>query len=429
MAQTLTQAAVEKLKPIAGKRRVIRDGASTALFLVIQPTGHKSWMMRFRRGEGAAKIFLGPLDVSRRHDGGEPQVGQPLTLIEARRLAARINSERASGRDVVADHRAKKHRQRVAVVEAAANSFSVAAKDFIREYAQPKVRGWKELASNLGLDAAELSVKPGGLADRWNDRDVRTVDASDLYSVVEESRRFATPGIAARHEKPSKSRARKLFAALSQLYTWLLRTRRVTVDPTATLHAPAAPPSRDRVLSTVEIKSFWAATDALPQPFGDALKLLLITGCRRDEIAKLRWDELTDGSSITIPGSRTKNHLAFVIPLPPLARAIIARQTRDGVFVFSTTGGVAPISGWSKAKTKIDNIMGGAVAWVVHDLRRTCATHMAEIGIAPHIVEAALNHISGFRASVAGTYNRAAYAAEKKEALERWEARLQSIVR
>jgi integrase len=423
MAKILTQAAVEKLKS-TGKRRVIRDGASTALFLVVQPSGFKSWMMRFRRGDGAAKIFLGPLDISGRRHDGEPEIGQPLTLVQARRLASKVNADRAAGRDVVADHRAKKHRQRVAVVEAAANSFAAATKDFIREYAQPKVRGWKELASNLGLDA-ELNVKPGGLAHRWADRDVRTIDASDLFAVVEEARKFATPGIAARHEKPSEARARKLHAALSQMFSWLLRHRRVLANPMVALHPPAVPAARDRVLTTAEIKSFWDATEALKEPFGNVLRLLLLTGCRLNEIAKLRWEELSDDwSSITIPGSRTKNHLPFTIPLPPMARQLIAAQEREGPFVFSTTGGTTPISGWSKTKAKLDSIMDSVPAWRVHDLRRSAATHMAEIGIAPHIVEAVLNHISGFRASVAGTYNRAAYAVEKKEALERWSAHL-----
>jgi integrase len=213
------------------------------------------------------------------------------------------------------------------------------------------------------------------------------------------------------------------------MFSWLLRHRRVTVDPTATLHPPAVPAARDRVLSAAEIKLFWAATEALAEPFAAALQLLLVTGCRLNEIAQLRWEELSDdGRSITIPGSRTKNRLAFVVPLPPLARSIIARQTRDGAFVFSTTGGISPVWLGSKVKGRLDALMGDAKPWRLHDLRRSAATHMAEIGIAPHVVEAVLNHISGFRASVAGTYNRHSYLNEKREALERWEAHLLTIV-
>jgi site-specific recombinase XerD len=310
--KTFTQAAVEKLKPIPGKRRVIRDAASQSLFLIIQPSGYKSWMMRFRRGDGAAKIFLGPLDVSGRRHDGEPEVGQPLTLVQARQLASRINSERAAGRDVVADHRARKHRQRAAVAEAAANSFAAAVKDFVEQHAK-QTRGWVETASNLGLDA-ELNVKPGGLAHRWGDRDVRTIDAHDLFAAVEEARKFAVPGIAARHDRPSDARARKLHAALSQLFSWLLRRRRVTANPMLSLHAPSAPASRDRVLTEAEISQVWTAFEAANEPFTSVLRLLLLTGCRLAEVGELEWSEVSDDyGTITLPGSRTKNHRAFTI--------------------------------------------------------------------------------------------------------------------
>jgi integrase len=114
----------------------------------------------------------------------------------------------------------------------------------------------------------------------------------------------------------------------------------------ATLHPPAVPHARDRVLDEREIKSFWAATDTLTAPFGTVFKLLLLTGARRDEIAALRWDEVSDdGATLTIPGSRTKNKRTFVIPLPPLGQRLVRAQARNGTYVFSTTGGHRPISG------------------------------------------------------------------------------------
>jgi integrase len=116
------------------------------------------------------------------------------------------------------------------------------------------------------------------------------------------------------------------------------------------------------------------------------------------------------------------------VPLPPLAREIVAQLPRidGGRFVFSIDGR-GPITGWSRTKAKLDAAMG-APPWRLHDLRRTAATGMAELGIAPHIVEAVLNHISGAKAGVAGTYNRAAYAPEKKAALERWAAHVEGLV-
>ena len=428
MAKVFTQAGVEKLKPIPGRRRVIRDGASTALFLVIQSSGHKSWMMRFRYGTGATKIFLGPLDISGRRHDGEPVIGQPLSLVQARQVASKINADRAAGVDVIAAHRAKKHRQRIGVIEAAANSFAAAVKDFIIQHAQPKTRSWKQTASILGLDA-ELNVKTGGLAERWGDRDVKSLDASDLFSVIEESRRISVPGMAARHDRPSEARARKTHKALRGLFGWLLRRRRVAANPMTTLHPPSAPSSRDRVLTNAEIRLFWAATETLTEPYGDALRMLLVSGCRLNEIARLRWEEVSDDcSTITISGERTKNGRAFIIPVPPMARHLLADQPRGGPFVLSTTSGISPISSWSDVKRHLDAAMGNVPAWVIHDLRRTAATHMAEIGIQPHIIEAILNHVSGHRAGVAGVYNRAAYAAEKKAALEQWNNHVKSIV-
>jgi integrase len=172
-------------------------------------------------------------------------------------------------------------------------------------------------------------------------------------------------------------------------------------------------------LTDAEIIKYWAAVNTIEQPFRAALQLLLLTGSRLNEVGGMRRDELGADGAWTIPGIRTKNHRPHVVPLSPLMREIIAAvPVIEGPFVFTTTGRSA-ISGWSKIKTALDSKMG-VPAWRLHDLRRTAATGMAELGTAPHVVEAVLNHISGARAGVAGIYNRAAYAEEKRAALERW---------
>jgi integrase len=257
---------------------------------------------------------------------------------------------------------------------------------------------------------------------------VKTIDAADLFAVVEEARRYSIPGMAARHDRPSEARARKTHAALSQLFGWLLRRRRVAANPMTTLHRPSAPSSRDRVLTNAEIRLFWAAAETLPPPSGSVVRLLLLTGCRLNEVAKLRWEEVSDDfATLTIPGERTKNGRALVVPLPPLARKLIADQERNGKFVF-TTNGITPASGWSKVKERLDDAMGNVPPWVLHDLRRSCATKMSEIGIQPHIVEAVLNHVSGAKSGVAGVYNRHAYLDERAAALQKWASCIQSIV-
>ena len=159
--------------------------------------------------------------------------------------------------------------------------------------------------------------------------------------------------------------------------------------------------------------------------FGPLLKLLLLTGCRLNEVAGMRRSEI-EGGVWTIPGARTKNKRTHVVPLAQPAAALI--ENLKGSDFLVTTTGRTPVSGWSKIKVRLDKAMGDVPPWQLHDLRRTAATGMAELGIAPHIVEATLNHISGAKAGVAGTYNRAAYAEQKRDALERWADHVERLV-
>jgi integrase len=388
--------------------------------------------LKFRRGSGPAKIHLGPLDISGRRDAGEPAVGQPLTLVQARHLASRLMAERAAGVDIFAQHQEQRRRRRIAVVETASNSFAAAAKAFITEHAKPKVRTWRELARNLGLDE-ELNLRPGGLAQRWADRDVKTITVSDLHFVIEESRRLGIPGVEVRRERATESRAHKVHAALSSMFGWLQKRRRVENNPMASLHPPSLPSARDRVLTVAEIRDFWNATYELKSAIGDALKLVLLTGARLNEIARLQWDEvaldasLNVGGTIIIAGSLTKNGLPLVLELPQVARDIIDRQPRNGPFVFAASS-LVPVWIGSKVKSRLDTLMGNPPPWRLHDVRRTVATGMAELGVMPHVIEAVLNHASGARSGVAGVYNRFSYAPEKKAALEKWAAHLEAIV-
>jgi integrase len=214
------------------------------------------------------------------------------------------------------------------------------------------------------------------------------------------------------------------------MFRWLVQHRRISLNPCSGVHRPDTPKARDRVLTDPEIVKFWAAANAERVEFGAPLKLLLLTGCRLNEVAGMTSGELSDDCMIwNIPGARTKNGRPHLVPLAPLAQGILAnlRETAAGQkFIFSTTDGISPVSGWSKIKNRMDQKMK-IPHWRLHDLRRTAATGMAEIGIAPHIVEAALNHVSGAKAGVAGTYNRAQYAAEKKAALARWALHVSNI--
>ena len=157
-------------------------------------------------------------------------------------------------------------------------------------------------------------------------------------------------------------------------------------------------------------------------PVRRVVKLLLITGQRRREVSGMRWSELSDDFTVwSLPPQRTKNKRPHVVFLPPLAREIVASVPRiaNAEHLFTTTG-TTPISGFSKFKAQLDDAMETNEPWRVHDLRRTCVTGMAELGVQPHVIEAVVNHVSGHKGGVAGVYNRAAYAPEKKAALELW---------
>jgi integrase len=449
VTKILTDAAVRKFKPTA-KRRRIRDAASRSLFLIIEQSGRKSFAMRFRRPDGRpGKITLGPFDASGRELAGEPQIGMPLSLAAARQLAAEVHRQRALGRDPIADNKARRHRQHAEIDERAAGAFGVCVRKFVDEHCRVKTRRWRETARNLGfvypLDGGEPTEARGGLVQRWGERDVRTIDGHDIYGAVEEAGRIGVPGIVPRNDGASEARARALHAALSSMFSWLQRHRWVDVNPCATVHRPPPPRARERVLTPAEIRWFWQACEAsdqpldpkAPRPYHAALRLLLLTGARLNEVAGMRRDELREDGTWHIPGSRTKNRRPTTVPLPALAHEIIASLPGETALVFTTTGNT-PVSGWSKIKGRVDKAMLKAASkgrddvtippWRLHDLRRTAATGMAEIGIAPHIVEAALNHVSGANAGVAGTYNRAAYAEEKRAALERWASHLEGIV-
>jgi integrase len=240
--------------------------------------------------------------------------------------------------------------------------------------------------------------------------------------------------IASENGPVSADRAR---AALSSFFTWAIGDGLCEANPVlgTNKHFDGAS-SRDRVLTDRELAIIWKA---LPDTdYGAIVRLLILTGQRRDEIGGLCWSEVdVESGTITLPPTRTKNRRAHEVPLSRPALAILnSRQVRTGRdLVFGNgprqTGG-APgggFQGWSKSKAALDDLTKSiGVAWRLHDVRRTVTTRMADLGVQPHVIEAVLNHISGHKAGVAGVYNRSSYAAEKRAALELWAEHVQSLV-
>jgi integrase len=457
MAKVLTTAAVAKYVP-RPQRREIPDAKARGLYLCIFPSGVKSWVLRFRRPDGRpAKLTLGA--VSDEESADEPELGAPLTLGMARELAARINRQRARGIDVIEENKARKHRKRAAAFQNATNSFGAAVREFFVDHKTRKwftrPRRWGGDARLLGLDwprgcdpaATEPRVIPGGLAATWADKPVADIDGHDIHAIVDEARKFGIPGLPRHNQGVSEARGRKMHSALSVLFRWLLQRRRVTVNPCVGVWHPGAGPARERVLADAEVRLFWRGCERLGPPYGVLFKLLLLTGCRLNEVTGMTRAELSeDGATWTIPSQRTKNHRRHVVPLPALARDILAAVPRieSAAGYLFTLSGARPVTSFSGAKAQLDAAMltvareEAEVAgrdpaaingpWRLHDLRRTAATGMAELGIAPHIVEACLNHVSGAKAAVAGVYNRAAYAPEKAAALARWANHIAGLV-
>ena len=183
------------------------------------------------------------------------------------------------------------------------------------------------------------------------------------------------------------------------------------------------------MLTDHELVAIWDALGTTN--YGDIVRLLALTGQRRDEIGGLRWSEVNlDKAVISLPSERTKNGKPHDIPLSAAALDILKNRPRlaGREYVFGANG----FAGWSNCKRELDARIAGKnaiPAWRLHDLRRTLSTRMHdELGIAPHIVEAVLNHVSGHKGGVAGVYNRAAYAKEKAIALARWAEHLMAIV-
>jgi integrase len=230
--------------------------------------------------------------------------------------------------------------------------------------------------------------------------------------------------IARAHSATTAGAARR---AISALFTWSMQEGWCDANPVIGTRKPADAKPRDRVLADQELIAIWNA--CRDDDYGRIARLLILLASRRQEIGGMRWSELDlDAGTWTLPAERAKNGRALTITLPAAARAIIGLPltgARDHVFGLRANGFTA----WDDGKVAIDHRLNGTVkSWRLHDLRRTAATRMADIGIAPHVIEAILNHYSGHRAGISGVYNRSDYAREIKTALERWSEHMLALV-
>jgi integrase len=218
-------------------------------------------------------------------------------------------------------------------------------------------------------------------------------------------------------------------AAISALFTYALGTGIADANPVVGTIKAGEEVRRDHVILDAELGAIWRACPGTDH--GRVVKLLLLTAQRRDEVANMRWSELDLAMGLwTVPGERTKNGLVHEVPLSELAMQILTEAPRRNGRELVFGDGAGGFSGWSRSKARLDARVGSAVLrpWRLHDLRRTAATGMANLGVQPHVVEAVLNHVSGHKAGVAGIYNRAQYKDEKRDALQRWSYHVESWI-
>jgi integrase len=232
----------------------------------------------------------------------------------------------------------------------------------------------------------------------------------------------------------------RVRSSLSAFFSWAVTEGLLDTNPVAGTAKLDEGGSRERTLTPEELREVWSSLDAEPNAqFAYIVRLLILTGQRREEVGGLRWAELDlERGLIVLPPERTKNSRQHEVPLSRQARAILTRQPkrkgRDFIFGIGELG----FSGWSDCKARLDQALLAARRkinrkakaipdWRIHDLRRTCATGLAELGVQPHIIEAVLNHVSGHKGGVAGIYNRARYEGEMREALQRWADHVEGI--
>jgi integrase len=403
----LTDLQIKKLA-LPEARKEVPDGKVSGLYLVLQPSGARSWAVRFRVAGQPRKLTLGPYPA--------------MDLANARRRAQEALGELAGGRDPAAAKKAARAAVR-AERDAEDNRLDRVAASYLDRYVKREVgAAWgKEIER---LFRIEILPKLGA-------KHIGAVKKSDVLDLLD-----------AIVDRGSPITANRTFAVLRQIFNWAVDRDLIKVSPMPR-SAPAPETKRDRVLNDDEITLVWRAFDSAGWPFGPIGKLLLLTGSRRDEIAEGRWGEIDlDAGIWTIPSTRTKNDEVHEIPLSDTAVDIIKGLPRIAGkpgFIFTTTG-QSPVSGFSKAKRSIDAAVlemlrhdrgedAEAIPhWTLHDLRRTVATNLQKLGVRLEVTEAVLNHTSGSRAGVVGIYQRHKWSDEKRAALAAWARRLDAIV-
>lgn len=384
----LTQKVVDAIS--ADSDGVTWDDETSGLGLRVQ-SRKKSWIVRYRVAGAQRQKSL---------PGG-------LSLKKARSRASEIRADAVRGVDTIAEGRAKAEADRRAAEAAKARALGKLIEKYLAD-AEGRLRPASYKVAKLYLNGEK----------HWRPLHDRPADALDRRDIMEVLERWA-----------GRVTAAQTLYHLSACLSWGVEHHLIERNCAAGIKPPVKKEARERVLSDAEIRQLWAATDGdtedqLEANYHRVLRLLLLTGQRRGEMGDISRDELDLERGIwSMPGARTKNGLPHEVPLSRQVNDILtAPELPEEGRLFGKNG----FKSWARFKTKLDAKLA-IPEWTPHDLRRTAVTHMAEIGIAPHIIEAIVNHVSGHKGGVAGVYNKAKYSQEKRAALQRWADHVEAL--
>jgi integrase len=417
----LTERKIGKLAPEPGRKdKLVFDDAQRGLAVRVTTSGGRTYLCQYTLHGHKWRVPLGACSA--------------VPLARARQAAAAIMGDVAKGQNPAAE------RKQAAVAERAKRArnrltFRVLIDDWNRHhltgrrprYAAEAVRALHYAFADCLDDAAEDLDRVGV---------VRALDAL-------RRRRKRKNG-----DEGSKGAAMtgRTAAYGRAAFAWAVKRGAVQHNPFAELPVAKSISKRERILSDEELAEVWRAAGEASAPYGTIVRLLILTGQRRGEVAGMTWAELSDDlTTWTIPGERTKNGVTHAVPLSAPVRDFLrelgpeASSGRAGGLVLPGVAGT-PFAGWSKSKRALDRatkaraketgVAPAAFApWNVHDLRRTVATGLQSLGVRLEVTEAVLNHISGSRGGIAGVYQRHDWASEKRAALESWAAHVLAAIR
>jgi integrase len=388
MTDKLTKRFIDGLEYNAeAKQRDVRwDSEISGFGIRIYPSGKKSFVLSYRQ-DGTKRLFT---------------IGQygNITLEQARVLAQKKMGEVADGKDPLLTRRAAKKKHDWTV--------NKAGKEFLRKLKSTSDRHHGEVQRIFEKDVFPTIGK----------MPIDEVKKDHILKIID-----------AVLERGAGIMANRTLMRLSRFFNWCIERNLIEFSPVYKLSKPTQERTRDRVLSDIEIKEVLQVSESMNYPFGSLILFLLLTGQRRGEAASMKWTDYEREQKLWIlPREHTKSDRAHEVPLCDRAITILENAPKMGDYIF-TSSGDRPFENFSRLKKVLDTRIKNARTkngqvdispWTLHDLRRTCASGMARLGVAPHVIEKALNHSSGKIRGVAAIYNRYEYAAEMREAFEKW---------